>query len=83
MNVNSGHLRDSCELIVSEEGCEVFDNLPALEDSIPEDTKKSWEYIARYVTQKYDQMSENELLSVTTFYHKMYEDMWILLTETV
>ena len=72
MDANSGHLCDSCEFTLCEEGCKVFENLPALEDSIPVDTKKSLVYIAGYVTQKDDQMSENELLSVTTFYHKKY-----------
>ena len=55
-----------------EEGCKIFENLPALKDSIPVDNKNSLVYIAGHVTRKDDQMSENELLSVITFNHKMY-----------
>ena len=75
MDVNSGPL---CKFTLCEEGCEVFENIPALEDSIPVDTKKSSVYIAGYVT--FSSIKWVKLscclwqLSIT----RCMEDMWII-----
>lgn len=71
-NVESGHQCSSCTYLLCEEGAEVFDNLTDLESSIPLETKMSLVYIAGYITRKDADLSENEMLEQTTFYHQKY-----------
>ena len=71
-NVESGHQCSSCSYLLCEEGAEVFDNLAELELSIPEETKMSLVYIAGYVTRNDPELSENQLLELTTFYFQKY-----------
>ena len=59
---------------MDEEGAEVFDNLPELENKIPLDTKMSLVHIAGYVTRKDPELSEEALLSETQFYYQRYGD---------
>ena len=69
---DSGHKCDSCNYKMDEQAAEVFDNLPELENSLTLDTKNSLVYIAGYATRKDDELSEDEMLSVTTFYATKY-----------
>ena len=50
----------------------MFDNLPALESSVPSETKMSLVYIAGYITRKDPELSENQLLEQTTSYYQKY-----------
>ena len=69
-----GHRCDACDFQLDEEGVEVFDNLPELEDSINLDTKMNLVYIAGYVTRNDDALSETDLLEETMFYVDKYGD---------
>ena len=57
---------------MDEEAAEIFDSLPEMEGSIPQETKMSLVYIAGYITRNDKELSENELLGLTTFYHKKF-----------
>ena len=61
-----------CLDILCEEVSEIFDNLEELELSILLETKMSLVYIAGYVTRKDTELTENQMLEQTTFYHEKY-----------
>ena len=69
--VQSGHQCSSCDYRLSEEASAVFDNLPDLENSIPEGSKSALLYIAGYCTRK-DELEEEGLLGQTFFYCQKY-----------
>lgn len=71
-NVESGHECSSCGYLMNEEEAYVFDSLPEMEDSIPVETKLSLVYIAGYVTRKDKELTEEQLLEQTTFYHQKF-----------
>ena len=50
-NVKSGHQCALCHYKLSEDCCEILDNLQDLESSIADDVKMSLIHIAGYVTQ--------------------------------
>ena len=50
----------------------MFDNLVELENSLTISTKTALVYIAGYVTRKDEELSEKDLLDVTTFYFEKY-----------
>ena len=52
VEVASGHLCNKCDFSMDQNSSEVFDNLPQLEDTIPDDAKFSLVYIAGYVVRK-------------------------------
>ena len=70
-NVESGHECMSCSYFLCEEGSEIFDKLEELELSIPLETKMSLD-VAGYVTRKDTELTENQMLEQTTFYHQKY-----------
>ena len=49
-NIESGHSCFNCSFLLDENTAEIFDGLPELESSIPEDTKMVLVYIAAYIT---------------------------------
>ncbi|XP_065650888.1 uncharacterized protein LOC136079096 [Hydra vulgaris] len=65
------HLCQKCDYVRSEESCDIINQLPELEPSLPLRTKMTLFYIAGYVTRK-DDVSENELLTDTGFYFQLY-----------
>ena len=68
----TGHQCSQCDYNLDEEGSEIFDNIANLENSITIDTKMALVYIAGYVTRKDSELTESELLDVTTFYFGKY-----------
>ena len=72
LNFEPGHECTLCGYLLDEEGSEIFDNLPELEDSIPLETKMSLVYITGYVTRKDKELDEDLLFNQTTFYHQKY-----------
>ena len=64
-------LCQKCGYFRSEESCDIINQLPELEASLPLSTKMALFYIAGYVTRN-DDVSENELLTDTTFYFQLY-----------
>ena len=71
-NVESGHSRFNCSFLLEENTDEIFNGLPELESSVPEDTKMVLDYIADYITRNDFGSSEEKLLNETTFYHEKY-----------
>ena len=69
---DTSHSCDRCTFRMDEEVAEIFDNLQELENSITIDTKKSLVHIAGYATRKDSELSEDDLLNVTTFYATKY-----------
>ena len=49
-NIESGHSCFNCSFLLDENSAEIFDGLPELESSVPEDTKMVLVYIAAYIT---------------------------------
>ena len=74
LNVIEGHECSSCDFMLDEEDAEIFDNLEKLERSIPLAKKMALVYIVGYVTRKDPELSEKDLLSLTTFYHQKFGD---------
>jgi len=72
LKTEEGHYCQDCSFTMDENTAEVFDNLPLLEEFLIIDTKMSLVYIAGYVTRKDGEIGEDELLSVTTFYHQKF-----------
>ena len=68
----TGHFCALCNYKMDEESAEVFDNLTTLESSLTIDTKNSLVYIAGYVTRRDGDLSETDLLDITTFYYQKY-----------
>lgn len=70
---DAGHSCCDCNFTLEsdEKACEAVDYLEELESSLPLETKQVLVYIAGYVTYK-NQVSENELLHQTNFYHQKY-----------
>lgn len=73
LDVVNGHQCDNCGYLLDEKSAEVFDNMPELEEKISKETKMSLVHMAGYVT-RHDDLSERELLDVTTFYYQKYGD---------
>ena len=48
-NIESGHSCFNCSFLLDENSAEIFDVLPELEFSVPEDTKMVLVYIAGYI----------------------------------
>ena len=63
-----GHFCDKCKTSLTEQECEIIDNLSTLEDKVPEETTSSLIYIAGYVQKKGGQAKEND----TVFYFEKY-----------
>ena len=55
-----------------DEGSEVFDDLVESESSLTTETKMALVYIAGDVTRKDRDLSEANMMEVTTFYYKTY-----------
>ena len=51
---------------------QVFDNVVERESSLTIETKMALVYIAGYVTRKDKELSEIDMMEVTTFYYKKY-----------
>ena len=49
-NIKSGHSCFNCSFLLDENFAEIFDGLPELESSVPEDTKMVVVYTAGYIT---------------------------------
>ena len=47
-----GHFCEKCSYSLLEEQCKVFDSLPQLEETLPQDVKSTLVYIAGYVARK-------------------------------
>ena len=58
-------------IVLSEEGAEVFDNLPELEQSLQLQTKLSLIYIAGFITRKDNDLT-NSNIETTRFYYEEY-----------
>ena len=71
-NVERGHSCFNCRFFLDENSAEIFDDLPELESSVPEDTKMVLVYIAGYITLNDSGSSAEKLLNETTFYHQKY-----------
>ena len=67
LNFEHGQDCSFCGYLMDEEGSEIFDNLPGLENSIPVETKMCLVYIDGYVTRKDKELDENLLLDQTKF----------------
>ena len=68
--VDSGHKCGKCDYVLDEHSSEIFDNLPELEDEIPEHVKLSLVYIAGYTVRKQEPLAvESE---DTSFYYERY-----------
>nr|XP_047135436.1 uncharacterized protein LOC124812623 [Hydra vulgaris] len=66
------HSYPNCGFLLDESSAEIFDNLPNLESFISSDTNMALIYISEYLTRKDNELSENELLEKTTFYHQKF-----------
>ena len=71
-NIESGHSRFNCSFLLDENKSEIFNGLPELESSVPEDTEMVLDYIAGYITRNDFGSSEEKLLNETTFYHEKF-----------
>ncbi|XP_047126699.1 uncharacterized protein LOC124807936 [Hydra vulgaris] len=71
-NVKSGHQCALCDYKLSEDCCEILDNLQDLESFIADDVKMSLIHIAGYVTLNDKERTDYELLDQTTFYFQKY-----------
>nr|XP_047123670.1 uncharacterized protein LOC124806644 [Hydra vulgaris] len=71
-NVKSGHQCALCDYKLSEDCCEILDNLQDLESSIADDVKMSLIHIAGYVTPNDKEQTDYELLDQTMFYFQKY-----------
>ena len=49
LSAESGHNCGKCGYLLDENACDVFDNLPELENNLPRDVKAGIVYIAGYV----------------------------------
>ena len=67
-NIESGHSCFNCSFSLDENSSEIFDGLPELESSVPEDTKT----VLIYITRNDLGSSEEKLLNETTYYHQKY-----------
>ena len=70
--LKASHMCPQCSYTLDEEGSEMFDNLVELETSLTIETKMALVYIAGYVTSKDKNLSETDMMEVTTFYYKKY-----------
>ena len=70
--LEAGHMCPQYSNTLDEEGSEVFDNIVELESSLTIETKMALVYIAGYVTRKDKELSEIDMMEVTTFYYKKY-----------
>ena len=64
------HKCSQCEYKMTDEELEIFDTLETLEHSMKKETKMALVHIASYVTRHDASPTEDDLLDVTTFYHK-------------
>ena len=71
-NIESGHSCFNYSFLLNENSAEIFDVLPELESSVPEDTTIVLVYIAGYITRNDSGASEEKVLHETTFYHQKY-----------
>ena len=69
-NIIPGHSCSCCSYTMDEKASSVFDNLPQLEESIPDDAKSSLVYIAGYVVQK--RQSTVTDFEDTSLYYQQY-----------
>ena len=67
-NIIPGHSCSSCSYTMDKKASSVFDNLPQLEESIPDDGKSSLVYIAGYVVRK----RQSTDLEDTSLYYQQY-----------
>ena len=72
LDVDPGHICDHCEYRMDENAMRTFDSMPELEDKICRETKMSLVHMAGYVSRKDKELSEDEMLDVTTFYFQKY-----------
>ena len=71
-NIESGHSCFNCSFLLDENSAGIFDGLPELESSVPEDTKMVLAYIAGYITYNDSGSSKKKLLNEASFYHQKY-----------
>ena len=65
--VESSHSCEKCGILLSDDMCDVLDNLPELEKSLPFDTIMTLVYIAGYIVRK-----DDERLERSYFYYEQY-----------
>jgi hypothetical protein len=63
LETEHGHICNKCDFIPPEDVCNVIDNLPSMEESLPVDTKMGLVYIAGYVVRKDEKSGDSELYS--------------------
>ena len=71
-NIERGHSCFNCSFLLDENSAGIFDGLPELESSVPEDTKMVLAYIAGSITYNDSGSSEEKLLNEASFYHQKY-----------
>lgn len=74
LDVDPGHKCEHCEYRMDDDTMKIFDSMPDLEDKICRETKMSLVHMAGYVSRKDQELSEDEMLDVTTFYFQKYGD---------
>ena len=68
LSAESGHNCEKCGYLLDENACDVFDNLPELENNLPRDVKAGLVYIAGYVVRN------DEDTPGTQYYYSEYGD---------
>ena len=71
-SLDTAHCCPNCGFLLDESSAELFDKLPDLESFISPDTNMALIYISGYIIRKDNELSENELLEKTTFYHQKH-----------
>ena len=71
-NIESGHFCFNCIVLLDKILAEIFDGLPELGSSVPEDTEMVVVYIASYITRNESASSEEKLVSETALNHQNY-----------
>ena len=61
LNAESGHSCNLCGYLLDEQGAEMFDKLPELEESLPTDIKMSLVYIAGYICRNDNESDDTKL----------------------
>ena len=67
LNAESGHSCNLCGYLLDEQGAEIFDKLPELEESLPTDIKMSLVYIAGYICRNDNESDDDTKLYFEKF----------------